>query len=873
MISSQGKEPAAIYRKDYKAPQFELDTVNLHFDIRSEEEVIVDNEIQIKRTGTPDAPLFLNGEDMELLSIHLDEKLLTPNDYQLDKESLTIPSVPNRFTLRTSVRINPKNNTQLSGLYFADGLFCTQCESHGFRRITYFIDRPDTLASYRVSITADSEKYPVLLSNGNRIAQGQHPDKGTHFVEWEDPFKKPCYLFALVAGNLSCISDYYVTQSGRRVALRMYSDHDNQDKCEHAMTSVKNAMRWDEEQFGREYDLDIYMIVAVRSFNMGAMENKGLNIFNAKYVLARPENAADSDFIGIERVIGHEYFHNWTGNRVTCRDWFQLSLKEGLTVFRDAEFSRDMQNSDVCRIQDVKTLRSSQFIEDASPMAHPVRPESYIEVNNFYTATIYNKGAEVIRMQRTLLGHTGFRKGMDLYFERHDGQAVTIDDFVKAMEDANHADLTQFKRWYSQSGTPEVTAETRYDAEHKQFILTLSQHCPPTPGQKQKLPFHIPISAALWDAKGNLIPDSCRLIELKEPQQTFVFEHVPAEPVISLLRDFSAPIKLHIDYSDEQLQLLMRSEHDGFSRWEAGQRIANKYLTQLAQQYQEGKALNLPETIIQTYEAILEDPKLELSLKAELMILPNFNEASQIFSCIDVDAIESARNYFYQTVGKTLYKHFLSLYETLHAKGVSDMSPEAYAERKMKNVCLGYLIYSENPDAVEFAYKQFMHAQNMTDEIGALSCLVHVEDPRNKQAVETFYQKWQHDDLVMDKWFAVQASSRLPYAFETVKTLLSHPKLDRNNPNKVKALLATFAIHNPRSFHALSGKPYELFTQLILEFDRKNPYLSANLVRSMISWKHYDEKRSELMKKSLEHILAAKPISRDLYEVVSKSLE
>ncbi len=857
------KAPVAIYRKDYKAPEFSIDSVHLDFHVNAPNDVIVINTVKMKRIKAGStAPLLLDGEALELVSVLLNGIVLTSSEYIVDTESLIIAKTPDVFTLIITNKINPESNTLLSGLYYADGLFCTQCESTGFRRITYFLDHPDVLTKFTVKIYADKKKYPVQLSNGNCIAQDENS------VTWEDPFKKPSYLFALVVGDLACIEDHFITMSGRNITLQIFVDHDNKDKCAHAMESLKHSMRWDEETYGREYDLDIYMIVAVRSFNMGAMENKGLNVFNAKYVLGIPESATDTDYANIERVIGHEYFHNWTGNRITCRDWFQLSLKEGLTVFRDQSFSQDMAKSSVCRIQDVKTLRGSQFTEDAGPMAHPVRPESYIEMNNFYTATVYNKGAEVIRMQQTLLGRDGFRKGMDLYFERFDGQAVTIDDFVKSMEDANNRDLTQFKRWYSQSGTPEISAVTNYDAAKKAFSLTLTQSCPPTPGQPTKEPFHIPVKIALWGMNGTqcgdqiIIPE--KILELKETTQTWTWHNIDQKPIVSLLGDFSAPVKLHIDYTKEELACLIQSETNDFSRWEALQKLIHLHLFD-----------KRPETaafILAVYKRILDNKNIDLLSKAELLTLPNFIECSQTVKSIDVDAIESGREYWQKTIGKAFETEFLENYQQLQAKSSNKMNAESYAERRFKNVCLTYLIYAKDPEAKNLGLNQLREAKNMTDEVAALMGMMHIDEEMRNKAAEIFHAKWHKDDLVMDKWFTAQAISPLPSTLENIKKLLEHPNFDIKNPNKAKALLGAFWANNPRIFHAIDGSGYALFVALILALDKHNAFTSAALVRSMINWKQFDSKRQELMHNALKDILKEKNLSKDLYEIVSKSV-
>lgn len=856
------KIPVTTYRKDYKAPLFEIENVYLNVKIIAEDDVIVTNTMHLKRTKAEDSTtLQLDGEALVLLSIQLDGKTLSEQDYAVDNESLIIHHVPDTFELIITSKCDPKANTLLSGLYFADNLFCTQCESNGFRRITYYMDRPDVLSLFTVRIEADRKKYPVLLSNGNCIAQDEHS------VTWEDPFKKPSYLFALVAGDLACVEDYFITMSGRKVLLQIYVDHGNENQCKQAMQSLKNSMKWDEDTFGCEYDLDIYMIVAVRSFNMGAMENKGLNVFNSKYVLGLPENATDADYAGIERVIGHEYFHNWTGNRVTCRDWFQLSLKEGLTVFRDQSFSQDMQKSRVCRIQDVKTLRGRQFSEDASPLAHPVRPESYIEINNFYTVTIYEKGAEVIRMQQTLLGKEGFRKGMDLYFKRHDGQAVTIDDFVKAMEDANGKDLTQFKRWYSQAGTPEITAHSDYDAVKQQFSLTLSQSCPATPDQPTKEPFHIPVAIALWEKSGKSIAIPEHILELKESKQTWTWQNISSQPIVSLLGDFSAPVKLHIDYTDSELQCLIQAETNDFSRWEALQRINHKYLSQKIHD----KASTLPSFFIDIYESIFNNTTIDLLSKSELFTLPSFLEFTQTLTSIDVDATESAREIMYETVGKSLSEHFFSTYKTLNQKSTSDMTAQAFSERKFKNTALGYLIHAKHPEAKTLAFEQLMHAKSMTDELAALYGLMYFDEETRDKASQHFYQKWKHNSLVLDKWLSAQAMSTLPDTLDQVKKLFSHPSFDQKNPNQIKALLGTFWMYNPRAFHAIDGRGYDFFVEKILMIDKDNAFTSAALVRSMINWRHFDKTRQHLMQNALKTILKEKNLSKDLYEVVSKS--
>lgn len=854
-----------VYLKNYQQPAFSIDTVDLSFELYNDY-AFVRSTLKLNRQYAGD--LHLNGDDLELISVTLNGMLLEPEAYILTSDALIIESCPDELTLEIVTRIRPQDNTQLSGLYRSNQLFCTQCEAEGFRRITYFLDRPDVLATYTTRISADKKSYPVLLSNGNLLDCGEEPN-GRHWVLWQDPFKKPSYLFALVAGDLACVRDEFITRSGRVIDLRIYVEPGNEDKCAHAMTSLKHSMSWDEQVYGREYDLDIFMIVAVSDFNMGAMENKGLNIFNSKYILARPDTATDQDFAGVEGVVAHEYFHNWTGNRVTCRDWFQLSLKEGLTVFRDQEFSRDMNSRDVNRIMDVRLLRNAQFPEDAGSMAHPVRPESYQEINNFYTATIYNKGAEVIRMQHTLLGAARYRRGMDLYFDRHDGQAVTIDDFVAAMEDANNIDLTQFKRWYSQAGTPQVQVSKEY--RDGCLTLTMRQSCPKTPDGLAKQPFHIPIRVALFNAKGQPISLAQDILELKAEQQCFSFDNLPEEPVVSLLREFSAPVKLYDNLSQDELLFLLRYETDGYAKWDASQRLVLNTLTDWLKQ--PTSAWHIPQPLIAALKHVLTDERIDSELRAELLSLPGFEEVAAVLTVVDVDRVEAARDEFRQQLGLSLYHDAVSVYKALWQAEDHSMNGVAYGRRKLRNVCLYLMMHAKEHESLVLCQQQFVQAKTMTDQIASFALLVNctVADIRAK-AITAFYQQWMQDDLVLDKWFAIQASTELPCALADVKRLLEHPAFSIKNPNKVRSLLGAFAQANPRNFHAGDGSGYVFLREMLTVMDAINPQIAARLATPFTRWQRYDKPRQELMQTQLQ-LLMKQELSRDLREVVSKSIQ
>ena len=876
-------QPEPIYLRDYRPPAYWIDQVSLYFDLH-ESHCTVRAELDVRRnTERPREPLRLHGQELELIELALDDRRLSADEYRLDETGLVIPGVPERFILRSTCRIRPQDNTALEGLYTSAGMFCTQCEAEGFRRITYFLDRPDVMARYTTTIEADRARYPVLLSNGNPVARGEAGD-GRHWVRWQDPFPKPSYLFALVAGDLKLQRDSFTTASGKTVDLRLYVEPANIDKCEHALTSLKKAMRWDEERYGREYDLDIYMIVAVNDFNMGAMENKGLNIFNAACVLARPDTATDADYENIEGIIGHEYFHNWSGNRVTCRDWFQLSLKEGFTVFRDQQFSADMGSRAVKRIADVNVLRSAQFSEDAGPMAHPVRPESYIDISNFYTVTVYNKGAEVVRMIHNLLGPERFRKACDLYFERHDGQAVTIEDFVRAMEDASGVDLGQFMRWYSQAGTPRVEVAREYDAARQCYRLTLTQTCPPTPGQAEKKPFHIPFAVGLLDAQGRDIPldgaTLCRrpegetsvMLELTEARQVFEFTGITHEPVPSLLRGFSAPVKLEVDYTEQELLFLLQHDSDDFNRWEAGQRLAQRLLSALLDDLAQGRELRLEEDFVAAFRSVLHDRRLDPALLAQILTLPNERYLAEQQRIIDPEAIHTARNFMLRQLAERLREDFLQRYRDLQDSGPYGYTGQAMGRRSLKNLCLHYLSRLDDEASRTLAMQQFQQASNMTDSLAALAALADGDGEHRRQALAAFYTRWRHDPLVLDKWFALQARADRDDVLEQVRGLLEHPAFDIKNPNKVRALIGTFCMHNPAHFHHPSGEGYGFLAEQVLRLNEINPQMAARLVSAFGLWRRFRSPQRESMRAQLERIAGADGLSKDVYEIVSKSL-
>ena len=871
--------PKSILLKDYTQPYFWIDTVDLVFELGEQSTRVLSTMVLNKNQGFPGShPLILNGEHMKLASVRLDGAELGQNEYDLSEDELTIHQVPDRFTLDIETVIKPQENTALEGLYKSSGNFCTQCEAEGFRRITYYLDRPDVMAKFTTKVIGDKRRYPVLLSNGNPVERGELDD-GRHWVKWQDPFRKPCYLFALVAGDLGYIEDRFTTMSGRDIQLRIYVEHHNIDHCEHAMTSLKKAMKWDEEVYGREYDLDVYNIVAVDDFNMGAMENKGLNVFNSKCVLAKQETATDSDFINIEGVIAHEYFHNWSGNRVTCRDWFQLTLKEGLTVFRDQQFTADMNAATPKRIDDVNILRTSQFAEDAGPMAHPIQPASYLEINNFYTVTVYNKGAEVIRMIHTLTGAEGFRRGMDRYFEGNDGNAVTTEEFLQAMEQANHIDLEQFRRWYTQAGTPVITVTEDYDEASQAYTLTLQQSTPATPGQEEKQPFHIPVRVALLDRDGHdmevQLADGDRgtshVLSLTRDTQCYEFSGVSHKPVMSLLRGFSAPVKLEFDRPDDELAFCMAHDSDEFNRWDAGQQLATRIILQLVDAIQQNVSLELPDYFVDAYRRMLENTKLERSLLARALALPSISYISERMQVADVHAIHGARTFVHKQLSGSLQQQWLDVYSGNQAENFS-LSPQAMGRRFLKNVALSYLFYA-NPEAhVALAMKQFETADNMTDQLAAFRVLVHNDTSRRRDATEAFYQQWRHENLVIDKWFTIQAMAVLDDTLDSVRGLFRHPDFDLKHPNRVRALLGAFCSSNPVCFHETSGEGYRLLGKYVEQLNEINPQIAARLLSPLTRWHRFGATAQALMKAELERLSQLPHLSRDVFELVSKSL-
>jgi len=883
------EQPQMIYLKDYQAPEYLIDETHLTFEL-FDDHSLVHAQLVMRRNperGAGLPPLVLDGQLLELLSVKLGDAELSAADYQLTPDHLTLQPTAESFTVDTSVRIHPETNTALEGLYKSSGMFCTQCEAEGFRKITYYLDRPDVMSKFTTTLSADKHNFPVLLSNGNPIASGPEDD-ARHWATWEDPFMKPAYLFALVAGDLWCVEDKFTTVSEREVTLRIYVEPENIDKCQHAMTSLKKSMRWDEEAYGREYDLDIFMIVAVNDFNMGAMENKGLNIFNSSAVLARAETATDAAHQRVEAIVAHEYFHNWSGNRVTCRDWFQLSLKEGFTVYRDSGFSADMNSATVKRIQDVAYLRTHQFAEDAGPMAHAVRPDSFIEISNFYTLTVYEKGSEVVGMLHTLLGAAGFRKGSDLYFERHDGQAVTCDDFIKAMEDANGVDLTQFKRWYSQAGTPRLAVSESYDSAAKTYSLTFRQSCPTTPGQpgESKKPFVIPVELGLLDKQGGEIAlrlqgedaaaGNTRVISVTEAEQTFTFVDIAEQPLPSLMRGFSAPVKLSFPYNRDQLMFLMQHDSDGFNRWDAGQQLSVQVLQELIGQHQKGQPLVLDQRLITALGTVLADTSLDQAMIAEMLSLPGEAYLTEISEVADVDAIHAAREFVRKQLADSLFDGLWARYTA--NRQLSKATPyvaeaEHFARRALQNIALSYLMLSEKPEVLAVTIEQFDSADNMTERLTALAVLVNSPFTAEKdKALAVFAENFKDNPLVMDQWFSVQAGSPLPGGLERVKALMQHPAFNIKNPNKVRALIGAFAGQNLINFHAADGSGYRFLADLVIQLNGFNPQIASRQLAPLTRWRKYDSARQALMKAELVRIRDSGELSSDVFEVVSKSL-
>ncbi|MFP1761715.1 aminopeptidase N [Lonsdalea quercina] len=868
------QQPQVKYRHDYRAPDYTITDIALDFDLGPDKTRVVATS-QVVLQGETGAPLRLDGEGLHLIDILVDGQRWT--EYQQLPDGLELNGLPQKFALQIETEINPSANSALEGLYQSGDALCTQCEAEGFRHITYYLDRPDVLARFTTRITADKTRYPYLLSNGNRVAQGELADH-RHWVEWQDPFPKPCYLFALVAGDFDVLRDTFTTRTGKEVALELYVDRGNLDRADWAMTSLKNAMKWDETRFGLEYDLDIYMIVAVDFFNMGAMENKGLNVFNSKYVLAKAETATDKDYLNIEAVIGHEYFHNWTGNRVTCRDWFQLSLKEGLTVFRDQEFSSDRGSRPANRIDNVRVMRGAQFAEDASPMSHPIRPDQVIEMNNFYTLTVYEKGAEVIRMMHTLLGEEKYQAGMRLYFDRHDGSAATCDDFVQAMEDASGIDLTQFRRWYSQSGTPVLTIQDDYDAANEQYRLQVTQNTPIGHDKLRKQPLHIPLDIELYDNEGQPIPlvqngqSVGSVLSVTEPEQTFVFEQVPCQPVPSLLREFSAPVKVNYSWGDEQLTFLMRHARNAFSRWDAAQSLLASHIRLNVARYQQKQPLSLPLHVVDAFRGVLLDDSLDPMLASQILSLPSENEIAELFDIIDPEAISAVRHALTQTLAQEMADELLAVYRDNQTPAYR-IDQEDMGKRALRNVCLHYLAFGDEHQADTLVSRQFEQADNMTDSLAALSAGVSALLPCRDALLASFDERWHQDGLVMDKWFTLQATSPETDVLDRVRALLKHRSFSLNNPNRLRSLVGAFTSGNPAAFHAADGSGYRFLTEMLVDLNTRNPQVAARLIEPLIRLKRYDQSRQEQMRKALETLKALPNLSGDLFEKITKALE
>lgn len=872
--------PQTIYLKDYKVSPFVIEKTDLVFDLANDYTRVIAT-LSILRNPLSDeqsADLVLHGsEGLDLQSVAVDGQPLLEGAYSRGSESLTISGLAQRAVVTTDVLIKPQDNTTMMGLYRSRTLYCTQCEAEGFRDITYYLDRPDVMSEFTTKVIADKTQYPVLLSNGNPIERGE-VDGGRHFVTWHDPFKKPAYLFALVAGTLSCVEDSFTTMSGREVTLQIFVEEKDLDKCAHAMFSLKHSMRWDEEAYGREYDLDIFMIVAVDDFNMGAMENKGLNIFNTSAVLANPKTTTDASFQRVEAIVAHEYFHNWSGNRVTCRDWFQLSLKEGFTVYRDSQFSADMNSATVKRIEDVSYLRTHQFAEDGGPMSHPVQPDSYMEINNFYTLTIYEKGAEIVGMIRTLLGPDIFRKGSDLYFDRHDGQAVTIEEFVKAMEDASGRDLSQFRRWYKQSGTPQLAVSSSYDAADRTLTLDFAQSCPATPGQAQKQPFVIPVKLGLVGASGDLplnqAGDTEIVYDVSQTHQQLIIENIDEAPVPSLLREFSSPVKLDYAYSKDQLIHLMANDSDGFNRWDAGQKLSFELLEKLTADSHQQRPLEMDNQLVDAYRSLLSDASLDPAMVALMLQLPSEAQLHEEAAVIHAEAIHSARNFVRQALADALNQEFLAVYQRHNIE--QNYAPDAsqIGRRSLKNTALSYLMLVDRI-GVDLASEQFERADNMTDKATALSCLVNCPAAGQKaeSALQQFEQQYHDEALVMNLWLQVQAANSQPGGLQRVEALEAHASFTLGNPNKIRSLIGGFCNANLVNFHNPDGSGYEFLKQRILTLHSRNPQVAARLMTPLTRWKKFPEPNSSQMRGALQVIADERRLVKDIYEIAIKSLQ
>jgi aminopeptidase N len=870
-----------ILLKDYRPPDWLVETVMLKVALHPTQTMVRATLSLKPNPAAAAAPLVLDGDGLSLIGLKIDGVLLPAENYIASPDKLTIPQVPNRpFTLEIETLVDPTANLQLSGLYRSSGTYCTQCEAEGFRRITYFLDRPDVMAVYTTRLEAGKAEAPVLLANGNLIESGGLPD-GRHFAVWHDPHPKPAYLFAMVGGNLGHVEDKFITMSGREVVLRIYVEPGKESRCGYAMEALKRSMRWDETAFGREYDLDIFMIVAVSDFNMGAMENKGLNVFNDKYVLATPDTATDTDFAQIEAVIAHEYFHNWTGNRITCRDWFQLCLKEGLTVFRDQEFSSDMRSRPVKRISDVRNLRATQFVEDAGPLAHPVRPELYKEINNFYTTTIYEKGSEVVRMVDCLIGPEKFRAGMDLYFERHDGEAATVDQFIQCFADVSGRDMTQLMLWYSQAGTPEIQVSTRYDAARKVYTLECRQSLAPTPNQPTKLPMVIPLRTGLVGNDGRDLPLVLTngttiergVLELTDPSHTFEFANIVERPVLSTNRGFSAPIKLVTDLDTDDLTFLAAHDSDPFNRWQALQTVSTRLLIDNVAALRAGTTPRSDDKLIAALKAVLDDPKLEPAFIALMLVPPGEGDiAREIGKDIDPDAIFRARKLLRADIGDKLDGALTAAYDRLAVKG--PYSPEAKdaGQRALRNVVLDLLAATGKPDAIARAAKQYAAADNMTDRMAALSTLSLHEGPERERAIADFYQRFADNALVVDKWFSLQAMSPEPHTLDKVRELTAHPAFSFGNPNRVRAVIGAYAQSNPTQFNRADGTGFDFIADVILSLDPKNPQLAARMATAFRTWRMLEDGRRAKAQAALTRIKATANLSRDLSDIVERAL-
>lgn len=864
------KKHHLIYLKDYKIPAFLITQVNLHFDIFPTE-TIVKTSLQIKRNGKHRRALILNGEELELLEINLNKAALPKTNYKITSEHLIINQVPNNFTLQTTVKIKPHLNKHLSGLYISKNVYCTQCESEGFRRITYFLDRPDVMSKFTTTICANNKEYPVLLSNGDLVKHQKLPNN-RHLATWNDPSLKPCYLFALVAGDLACLEDEFLTKSKKKVSLKIYANKYQIDKCAFAMQSLKQSMAWDEKVFGCEYDLKTYMMVAISDFNFGAMENKGLNIFTARRIIADPKTATDDDYLNIARTVGHEYFHNWTGNRITCRDWFQIALKEGLTEFREQLFSGVIASKDVQRIRDANAILALQFPEDASPMAHPVQPKSYIEISNFYTITVYYKGAELIRMLCTIVGEKNFYKGMRLYFSRYDAKAVTIEDLIAVIQEASGINLTAFKKWYDKAGTPILDIRSKYDQKAKTFELIIKQNT--------NLP--IPLAIGLLNPQGEeldlqLIDEpktkkiTTKILLLNSKQQRFKFSKILQKPALSLLRDFSAPVKINYQYSATELQFLMAHDQNAFSRWHAGQRLMINIILELIAKFQKQELLTLDNSLLVALQHILNHESLDNEFKALLLSMPNQNYLMESMTKIDVEAIHQVYEFIQNEIAKYLTKDLLRWYKLLAKDNNSDIDPQSIGNRALKNLCLGYLARLKNDVVVKLCMQQFSKAKNMTDTIGSMRPLMDLDVPERKLVLKKFFHEWLHDDLVISKWLELQAASKLPDTLDTVESLIKHSVFKLDNPDKVYALIRTFCRPTNLLFHNKTGRGYKFLVNQVLALDKINPHIAAHIVEPLLRWHKMDEKRQILMRKQLERIKKTLTLSKNVAEIVGKA--